>query len=228
MSEDRTREQERRFPSNNYTDPSGSEKATKTQATNPPVAKSTMPRVKQSEPTIGERIVNNLTDEKVKERFISDWVFPGIETLLKNLLHSVLLGIFGDKAGDYNMRRERDGNSGGPTMKYHNSNGSSSGSNDQTKGIRASTQPQLTFLRKDDAEKVLRMLRDDITNYKHTTLKNFYSYVEQATDGEILVKTSFVMTNWGWTDLSQVPIVYTGEGWLLDMPKAIHFGKENE
>lgn len=220
------REMEQRFPSNNYTkraregNQSGSqsqEQQQKKKKRNPYSGK----LVTEKKKTVGERIADTFLDEEVRNRFIADWVFPGIDTFLGDILHSILLALFGDKADPRSGRgrRNRNDDDDRPTMRYHRSSDDDRGRRNYSK---PSKRPQLVFRRKEDAEKVKRKLYDDLDQYDRVSLKSFYNYVEEVTGGEIEVQTDFPLSSWGWFDLSEMDVVHDRDGgWLLDMPKAV-------
>lgn len=219
MGEEKTKPTEsttREYPSNRYTDI-----VPKKDDTAPKTVKKANDDSEEKRPTVGERIVQNLSDEKIKKSFISDWLFPGIESLLKDVLHGILLGIFGREASvSSKTSGERNGG-----LKYHRSSLSDSS---VKPGLKPSKRPRITFEYKDQAEEVWSMVGDDIDNYGVATLKDFYSYVDQATSGDIKVQTSFAMTSWGWHDISEGQITHTSDGWLMEMPMAEPLSKKEE
>lgn len=218
-----TQDMKKRFPGNDYTNPEKKPNGNDEQkpVENSPARQKKENRVSVKKKTLGERIADAFLDESVRKRFISDWVFPGVDTFIGDLVHSILLALFGDSVTDNitgGRFRRRNDDDDRPTMKYHDRTGDRS----ERRGVlsRPSRAPEITFLYREDAEKVWKWLQEDLEKYHRTSLKDFYEYVSKATDGEIEFQTDFQMKNLGWFELSdEPPITHVRNGWLLEMPR---------
>lgn len=182
-------------------------------------------RVKEKKKSITERIADNFlaTDkEEIQERFVFDWLIPGIKSLIESIVHMIL---YGDASvGDGRIRRSK-GESSLRKIEYNSIYDERRRRDDAYVSRRGSRHPELIFARRIDAEQVLSGLCEYIDDYGKATMKDFYNIVFDVTEGEIDIPTEYTMTRYGWTDLSAASVVHVRDGYLLRMPKAEVIGR---
>lgn len=63
----------------------------------------------------------------------------------------------------------------------------------------------------EDAEAVVDKLGELIQTYDHATVADYYAACN--------VPSTYVDNSWGWTDIRDVNIQQTRDGWVIDLPR---------
>lgn len=200
---------ERKFPANNYTDIKPRAKEGE---------KVVKGKVHERKQTFGERIADNFLaadGAEIKERFIFDWLIPGIKTIVEDLVHMLLYG----DGGSPDIRRSR-GKSEVRKVPYNSIYDGRRRADDEYIPRKRTRTPELIFDRRADAEQVLSGMNEYIDDYGSASMKDFYSIASEVSEGLIDIPTDFQMTKWGWYDLTGAAVIHVRGGYMLQMPKA--------
>ncbi len=71
------------------------------------------------------------------------------------------------------------------------------------------------FDERNDAENTLGRMMELIAEYGQATIGDLYSLVG--------LSPNYTHESWGWEDLRRCPILYTTEGYLIDLPEPVYF-----
>lgn len=146
-----------------------------------------------------------------KDHMIKDVILPGIGYLV---LDSVSMAFFGRTVKRNSSDRE-------PRSRY-NYNARYRGDDDYERRSMRRREDEyysgkqdyrsvvLTY--REDAEKIVRELRDRIHDNREVTIAELFGLVDAPSD--------FVDWDWGWIDEQDIGLRRTEEGWLIDVSKA--------
>lgn len=171
--------------------------------------------VKKSQPSSLQKFTKAFIPEDSQS--IKDYIIeesPGlIKSFLRRLFQS-LLDSYLPENGKYASTRSGFGGRNSNTRYDTIRVGGSSGTAIKSRSTNTVYEYEnVTFEIYDDAEFVLDQLYDTLSRYEKVRVFDLYDLAgvaPKATD-----------RNYGWTDLSNVRIVPTKEGWIIDLPRAI-------
>lgn len=208
------------FPGNSYSgiEPNNKEvpdlenKATE----NVPAEKSkTTKPVKPKKETIGEHIVDSIRSIDPVELFrgiVYNWIFPGLQAAGEEILRIIFNPNGAARGTGANGRTGRNGK-----LRYHRDSitgGALSGN------IGSKFKPQIVFPYREWADGVVSGAMEYIDDYGKLPMKEFYSIVDDVTEGKISIGADWATLRYGWRNLEGIDVSRTRDGWLLTMPKA--------
>lgn len=177
-----------------------------------PMPRVTSGKVVIKKKTFGRKVLDMFLSEKIDD--VGDYIThnvvgPGIKSLLYDMVNSAISMMFW---GDPNVRRNnRNGSSGSRANDIWNA------SNRNREGSR-STRPaydydDFIFESREDAERVLDRLYDQLDRYNKVRVADLYEAVGKSPEG------NYTVNYYGWYSLRGAGTYPTSEGWALDLPK---------
>ena len=153
----------------------------------------------------------------VKSFLIWDCLVPSLKYAI---LDSILM-LFGEgparRGGARNInqvQRQNVNYAGYSSINTGNGNRSTYQSNNQARVSTRFATDELLFDYREDAEEVLDILVDHLTEFGHITVADVFDQAGVTVD-------DFTMNDWGWRDLSQVKIRKSRGYWVIDFPRPI-------
>lgn len=150
----------------------------------------------------------------VGDYIVHDVLVPAIKALIFDSISGGLeVGLFGEKKGRNTTRR--NGNSYVSYGGFYKDDRDKRGQNrDTSRGARARHDFDDVILEKrGEAEEVLSLLADLITDYGQATVADFYDMVGKT--------SSFTDNRYGWTDLRTARVERVRGGYLINFPRTI-------
>lgn len=175
-----------------------------------PIEKVTTGTAVVKKKTFGRKVLDMFLSEKIDD--VGDYVThnvigPGIKSLLYDMVNSAVSMMFW---GDPNVRRtRRDG--GGERKAYDRMYDDRRG---RDRGRRpAYDYDDIIFETRDDAERVLDRLFDQLDRYGKARVADLYEAAGLSPDG------NYTVNYYGWYSLRGAGVYPTSEGWAIDLPK---------
>lgn len=157
--------------------------------------------------------------DTVKQYIVWDVVIPGIKYTFVNALEMMILGRRSTRGGNTYVNYSSFGSSNRNNIK--NNSVAVNSNNKRKPDIRDfvfepdfERYPNEMEARRqalDDAEKVLRELKDAIETFGIATVSDFYRAVNMSTE--------YTEGDWGWTNLDDVGVYECRQGWYINLPK---------
>lgn len=172
------------------------------------------PVVKPKKLTIGERIVSavrSIDPAEMFEKIVYDWVFPGFQAAGEEILRI----IFGSGRGSAGTRTTSTRDKGRNRTYYS----SIYDGPPRRNSVGTSTKPQIIFEKRSEAEQVLSAAAEYIDDYGQVTLKDFYTLIDEITEGNISIVADYPTRGYGWRSIESADISRVRDGYLLTMPK---------
>ena len=159
--------------------------------------------------TFGRKVLDLFLSEKIDD--VGDYVThnvigPGIKSLLYDMVNSAVSMMFW---GDPNVRR--NSRNGGGRKDYDKMYDDR---RRRERGRRpAYDYDDIIFETRDDAERVLDRLYDQLDRYGKARVADLYEAAGLSPDG------NYTVNYYGWYSLRGAGVYPTSEGWAIDLPK---------
>ncbi len=163
---------------------------------------------KEKKKTLADRISENFMLAKkgnIKERFLWEWLIPGIESAVVDWIHILLMG---DRQGSRYFSRRRSRSRDGDvdyTKPWYE------GASSEERSPKPSMQPEIFYESREEADAILVRMNEYLDDYGRVSVKDLYFLSN--------LPTNSAMYNIGWTDLEEADVIKVPEGYLLKMPK---------
>jgi len=178
-----------------------------------PVERVTTGKAVVKKKTFGRKVLDLFLSEKIDD--VGDYIThsvigPGIKSLLYDMVNSAISMMFwGDPNVRRNSRRDGGGSRANDYWRASNERGRSS-----DRGRRpAYDYDDIIFETRDDAERVLDRLFDQLERYGKARVADLYEAAGLSPDG------NYTVNYYGWYSLRGAGVYPTSEGWAIDLPK---------
>jgi hypothetical protein len=163
---------------------------------------------KEKKKTLADHITENFMMAKkgnIKERFIWEWLIPGIESAVVDWIHILLMGDkYGSRYVSRRRSRGRDGDTDYTKPWYE-------GASKEERAPKVTAQPEIFYDSREEADSILVRMNEYLDDYGRVSVKDLYFLSN--------LPTNSAMYNIGWTDLEEADVIKVPEGYLLKMPK---------
>lgn len=176
--------------------------------------------VVSSKETLGSKVKKSFISEDAKDigsYILFDVLVPGIKDTIVSVVERALFGSSSGRRSYRDDSRDRVSYSS-----YYRSSGSSRNRRDERDrrddyDRRGKVDYRNIVLRyREDAEKVVRVLRDSIREYDSATVAALLDLVDE--------NSSWTDNDYGWTDERDISVRHVRNGYLIDVPEARYLG----
>lgn len=170
-----------------------------------------------SKETLGDKVRKSFISDDVKDignYILFDMVIPGIKEAFMSVLERALFG-----TSDRGRSSRRDSRDHVSYASYYRSSSDKRRDRDDDREPerRGKVDYRNIILRyREDAEKVVRVLRDSIREYDSATVAALLDLVDET--------SSWTDNNYGWTDERDIRIERVRNGYRIDVPEARYLG----
>lgn len=177
-----------------------------------PIERVTTGNVIKKKKSFGRKVLDTFLSEKIDD--VGDYVThnvigPGIKSLLFDMVNSAISMMFW---GDPNVRR-RDRRDGGGSRASDYWRAGNDGRSRERSRRPAYDYDDIIFETRDDAERVLDRLFDQLDRYGKARVADLYEAAGLSPDG------NYTVNYYGWYSLRGAGVYPTSEGWAIDLPK---------
>lgn len=164
--------------------------------------------------TIGRKVLDTFLSEKIDD--VGDYIRynvigPGIKSLIYEIFMGSLSMAFW---GDASVGRRSGGRGGGGSRGYDRIYDEKRNGGGRDRGRRpAYDYDDIFFETRDDAERVLDRMYDQLERYGKVRVADLYEAAGISPDG------NYTVNYYGWYTLRGSGVYPTSEGWAIDLPK---------
>lgn len=171
----------------------------------------TSDKLVKSKKTLGEKFRNAFIKDDlddIKAWIINDVVVPGIKGLILDTISMAFFHETCSRRGVYN-----GGSSNRTVYQSFYKNSSNRRNGDYVDNSNRVDYRNIVLLEKQDAERIVTALWDNIRDYNQVSIGDLYSLID--------ISPNHSDYNWGWTDERDINIRRVAQGFLIDVAPAV-------
>ena len=151
--------------------------------------------------------------ENVKELIWEDVIIPKAKDMISDMVRRIAEGACDGVDAALYGRKGRRGEV--TTVSYHSCYGKRKDSGKAACRYGFDYE-DISFKSRGDAERVLDEMRARLKRYGSVSVADFYGFTDDETTVE------YTDYDYGWTDLGKANVARVREGFIIDLPKAVH------